>query len=80
METLLYLQISQPGQTQAGEPPATLVRNESRRHVAAEGKVTLLVDPSYPHLTTSGRFGRSGIAHPIIAAMCRPAAVARGFL
>jgi hypothetical protein len=42
--------------------PPTLVRSESSRHEAADGKVIRRVEFSYPHLTTSGRLGRSGIA------------------
>ena len=37
----------------------TLDLSESSRQVAAEGKFTFLDDPSYPHLITSGLFGRS---------------------
>ena len=40
----------------------TLSLIESSRQVWAEGKLTLRNDPSYPHFTTSGRFGRPGIA------------------
>ena len=40
----------------------TLERSESRRQVAADGKLTRRSVPSYPHLTKRGLVGLSGIA------------------
>ena len=51
----------------------TLDRSDSSRHVAAEGNVTRRTELSYPHFTTSGRFGRSDIAPAVIVEALRAA-------